>query len=144
MPTTASDRLTCTPGNERRHKLSCRFIRSRGKSTWRIWKSNEPTFGSSFIQKRARHQRKSDATNQTREMIHHPTNPREISRFLGLTRRDFLRDAVGAAVGSTLVSRSWARATGPKLRKAIVVTFGGGARDQETFVLEGQENIPHL
>jgi len=77
-------------------------------------------------------------------MIHHPTNPREISRFLGRTRRDFLRDAVGAAVGSTLVSRSWARATGPKLRKAIVVTFGGGARDQETFVLEGQENIPHL
>src|SRR5215471_3770252 len=77
-------------------------------------------------------------------MIHHPTNPREISRFLGRTRRDFLRDAVGAAVGSTLVSRSWARATGPKPRKAIVVTFGGGARDQETFVLEGQENIPHL
>jgi hypothetical protein len=26
----------------------------------------------------------------------------------------------------------------------IVVTFGGGARDQETFAPEGQENIPHL
>jgi len=26
----------------------------------------------------------------------------------------------------------------------VVVTFGGGARDQETFALEGQENIPHL
>jgi hypothetical protein len=26
----------------------------------------------------------------------------------------------------------------------VVVTFGGGARDQETFMLEGQENIPHL
>jgi len=25
-----------------------------------------------------------------------------------------------------------------------VVTFGGGARDQETFAPEGQENIPHL
>jgi hypothetical protein len=26
----------------------------------------------------------------------------------------------------------------------VVVTFGGGARDQETFAPEGQENIPHL
>src|SRR4030095_8907864 len=25
-----------------------------------------------------------------------------------------------------------------------VITFGGGARDQETFAPEGQENIPHL
>jgi hypothetical protein len=31
-----------------------------------------------------------------------------------------------------------------KKRKIIVVTFGGGARDQETFAPEGQENIPHL
>ena len=29
-------------------------------------------------------------------------------------------------------------------RKAVVVTFGGGARDQETFMPDGQENIPHL
>src|SRR5690242_11144226 len=29
-------------------------------------------------------------------------------------------------------------------RKAVVVTFGGGARDEETFMAEGQENIPHL
>ena len=78
-------------------------------------------------------------------MIQHPSNPHEVSGFLARTRRDFLRDAVGAAVGSTLVSRTWARATaGPKPRKVVVVTFGGGARDQETFVLEGQENIPHL
>ena len=26
----------------------------------------------------------------------------------------------------------------------VVITFGGGARDQETFDPEGQENIPHL
>jgi hypothetical protein len=26
----------------------------------------------------------------------------------------------------------------------VVITFGGGARDQETFAPEGQENIPHL
>jgi hypothetical protein len=31
-----------------------------------------------------------------------------------------------------------------KKRKIIIVTFGGGARDQETFAPEGQENIPHL
>ena len=29
-------------------------------------------------------------------------------------------------------------------RKIVVITFGGGARDQETFAPEGQENIPHL
>jgi hypothetical protein len=28
--------------------------------------------------------------------------------------------------------------------KTIVVTFGGGARDEETFAEEGQENIPNL
>ncbi len=32
----------------------------------------------------------------------------------------------------------------PRGRKAVVVTFGGGARDEETFAPEGQENIPHL
>ena len=31
-----------------------------------------------------------------------------------------------------------------KKRKVVVVTFGGGARDQETFAPEGQENIPRL
>lgn len=29
-------------------------------------------------------------------------------------------------------------------RKVVVVTFGGGARDEETFMPDGQENIPHL
>lgn len=39
----------------------------------------------------------------------------------------------------------WARAAvAPPRGKVIVVTFGGGARDQETFAPEGQENIPHL
>jgi len=30
------------------------------------------------------------------------------------------------------------------VRKAVSVTFGGGARDEETFAPEGQENIPNL
>ena len=29
-------------------------------------------------------------------------------------------------------------------RKVVVVTFGGGARDEETFAADGQENIPHI
>ncbi|MDQ2900927.1 MAG: hypothetical protein M3Y07_14185 [Acidobacteriota bacterium] len=32
----------------------------------------------------------------------------------------------------------------PRGAKAVVVTFGGGARDEETFMPDGQENIPHL
>ena len=35
-------------------------------------------------------------------------------------------------------------AAAARKRKIIVITFGGGARDQETFAPEGQENIPHL
>src|ERR1035438_10331415 len=73
------------------------------------------------------------------------SNPQEVSRLLARTRRDFLRNAAGVALGSTLLRSSWARAaTSPSTRKVVVVTFGGGARDQETFALEGQENIPHL
>jgi hypothetical protein len=34
--------------------------------------------------------------------------------------------------------------TAPRAKKAVVVTFGGGARDDETFMPDGQENIPHL
>jgi hypothetical protein len=32
----------------------------------------------------------------------------------------------------------------PRQQKTVVVTFGGGARDEETFAPDGQENIPHL
>jgi hypothetical protein len=68
------------------------------------------------------------------------------SSFNSSTRRDFLRRATGIALGSALSSGSplLRGATANKRRKVIVVTFGGGARDQETFAPEGQENIPHL
>lgn len=74
------------------------------------------------------------------------TSPRELSRNLSWNRREFLRSAAGVALGSTLVSaRSIARAAAiPRDKKVVVITFGGGARDQETFAPEGQENIPHL
>ena len=76
---------------------------------------------------------------------HSASNLREVSRLLARTRRDFLRNAAGVTLGSTLLRSSWARAAAsvPK-KKIVVVTFGGGARDQETFAPEGQENIPHL
>ena len=62
------------------------------------------------------------------------------------SRRDFLRTAAKLGVGAAAfsVSKTWAL---PKLdpkNKVVVVTFGGGARDQETFSPEGQENIPHM
>jgi len=63
---------------------------------------------------------------------------------LSSNRREFLRNA-GLALGSTLLRTPFARAANinPK-KKLVVVTFGGGARDQETFAPEGQENIPNM
>ncbi len=80
------------------------------------------------------------------DVIRNASNSREISGWLSRSRRDFLRDAAGLALGSTLVSRSplLHGQTIAAKRKVIVVTFGGGARDQETFAPEGQHNIPHL
>ena len=71
---------------------------------------------------------------------------RNIAQHLGHSRRDFLRGAAGVALGSTLLSASpFVRgAAAARKRKVIVITFGGGARDQETFAPQGQENIPHL
>jgi hypothetical protein len=73
-------------------------------------------------------------------------SPRELAWRLGRSRRDFLRDAAGMVLGATLMGASpfvHGQAAAKK-RKVIVITFGGGARDQETFAPEGQENIPHL
>jgi hypothetical protein len=70
----------------------------------------------------------------------------ELTRKLVWNRREFLRNSAHLALGSALLgSRSVARAgVAAKKRKVVVITFGGGARDQETFAPEGQENIPHL
>jgi hypothetical protein len=32
----------------------------------------------------------------------------------------------------------------PRAEKLVVVTFGGGARDEETFAPEGQQYIPRI
>jgi hypothetical protein len=70
----------------------------------------------------------------------------DIVQLLSRSRREFLRDSAGLAIGSALMSASplVRGSTAAKKRKVIVITFGGGARDQETFAPEGQENIPHL
>src|SRR5271155_3558356 len=70
----------------------------------------------------------------------------EVTRRLALSRRDFLRDVAGAALGGALLGSGTLAGAGvaPKNRKIVVITFGGGARDQETFAPEGQGNIPHL
>lgn len=61
------------------------------------------------------------------------------------SRREFLRTVTGAGAASALFSLSPIRAaTAPNPAKAIVVTFGGGARDEETFAPEGQQYIPGL
>lgn len=73
-------------------------------------------------------------------------NPLEIAHRLAVTRREFLRSAAGLALSSAVLGPGLAARTGisKKKRKVVVITFGGGARDQETFAPEGQENIPHM
>ena len=85
-------------------------------------------------------------TQLDRHFLRKSASPLELSQNLSWNRREFLRAAAGVALGSTLVSgRSMARAAALRNdRKIVVITFGGGARDQETFAPEGQENIPHL
>jgi hypothetical protein len=74
------------------------------------------------------------------------SSPRKLARQLSFNRREFLRSASGLALGSALCNPSSFAfgATPQSKRKVMVITFGGGARDQETFAPEGQENIPHL
>jgi len=69
----------------------------------------------------------------------------EAAGKIGATRRDFLRSALGMGVGTALFSFAPVQALAlPRNQKVMVVTFGGGARDEETFAIEGQENIPCL
>lgn len=67
-------------------------------------------------------------------------SPREVAQALSLSRRNFLRAVTGAVAAASPLRAFVA----PRNRKVVVVTFGGGARDDETFMPDGQENIPHL
>src|SRR6266446_1798736 len=73
-------------------------------------------------------------TGLDRRLFRKSASPRELSQNLSWNRREFLRGAAGVALGSTFVSTaSIARAAAvPKSKKVVVITFVGGARDQET------------
>jgi hypothetical protein len=73
------------------------------------------------------------------------SDAREAARRIAWSRRDFLRSSAGLASAASVFSFSPLRALAQlKNQKVVVVTFGGGARDEETFAPEGQENIPNL
>lgn len=69
------------------------------------------------------------------------------AEVISASRRNFLRGAIGTLSASTLTRAASASAVLSALRptqKTVIVTFGGGARDEETFAEDGQENIPNL
>src|ERR1700691_4619669 len=72
-------------------------------------------------------------------------NSQSIERAISWSRREFLRATAGATAATMLSAFSPLRAMAMRTgQKAVVVTFGGGARDEETFMPDGQGNIPHL
>jgi len=92
------------------------------------------------------HSSPQNAKDRARLASHRAATPHELARQLAWSRREFIRTAAGVALGSSLLPSSLLGRTGVPVskRKVVVITFGGGARDQETFAPEGQENIPHL
>ncbi|MBS1800509.1 MAG: hypothetical protein JSS95_11870 [Acidobacteria bacterium] len=70
------------------------------------------------------------------------------AQSLSVSRRDFLREAIGLGASASFFgassSRAFASGTRGSSRKVIIVTFGGGARDDETFSVHGHRNIPCL
>jgi hypothetical protein len=69
----------------------------------------------------------------------------DIAGAIAWNRREFLRSAVGLSAAGAMLSFSPLRAAAmPARQKVIVVTFGGGARDEETWAPEGRENIPNM
>ncbi len=68
-----------------------------------------------------------------------------IERAISWSRREFIRAATGTTAATMLSAFAPLRAMTMRTgQKAVVVTFGGGTRDEETFMPDGQENIPHL
>ena len=71
----------------------------------------------------------------------------KISESVSRSRREFLRSLTGAACYRPSLSVSVPpSASGWQSpgRRAIVVTFGGGCRDEETLTQQGQQNVPYL
>ena len=67
------------------------------------------------------------------------------SAALSLSRREWIKASAGALACAPFARVARARSlVNPARNKVVIVTFGGGARDSETFAPEGQRNIPHL
>ncbi len=62
------------------------------------------------------------------------------------SRREFLQGGLGLLSATSTRRFPMLGGRSPLLSapKTVVVTFGGGARDDETFAEDGQKNIPHL
>jgi hypothetical protein len=75
-----------------------------------------------------------------------PHDLRNSTQAVAWNRRQFLRTVAGVgATAAAIGMSSYNTCAAPlKKRKTVVVTFGGGARDEETFAPDGQENIPNL
>ncbi len=67
---------------------------------------------------------------------------REIAAKQAWDRRQFLRAVAGTGAAALSAFTPLRAMQIPRGQKTVVVTFGGGARDEETFAPEGQENIP--
>lgn len=77
--------------------------------------------------------------------VSNPPSPSQIARAISGSRRDFLRQSTGATLAGALLRPYALKASvATSKQKAVVVTFGGGARDDETFAPDGQQNIPHM
>lgn len=67
------------------------------------------------------------------------------SASMAWSRREFLRLASACTATSALFPAVSAHSlTAARKQKVVIITFGGGARDEETFAPDGQENIPGL
>src|SRR5882762_6416087 len=92
------------------------------------------------------HSSPQDAKDWARLASNREATPYELAHQLAWNRREFIRSAAAVALGSSLLPSSLLARTGDPIskRKVIMVTFGDGPRDKETFAIEGQENIPPL
>ena len=71
----------------------------------------------------------------------------EISASVSRSRREFLRSLTGAALYRPSSSFSGPLSTfglQKPAQRAVVVTFGGGCRDEEVLTPQGQQNVPYL
>lgn len=70
-----------------------------------------------------------------------------IAQERSISRRKLLWDVARTTAATSIFGmRAFGQSSRPSVpaRKLVVVTFGGGARDEETFAREGQRYIPRI